>query len=238
MGASRRRIDRHLSRLPAAVPALSPAWHPLLTPAISVLYAATVAGGLLAIDQLAQYLPGPWFEVLDAAVLVFSVLTVSLLLRNAWRRNREGLRKRSLLWLTGAVGSALLAVVAVYGLVQSAEIYSVISGADVHVTRPMIESLPQPPGTKLQDEKPGLADTETISEDVHADSLSTIVPFYEGELPKLGWLEDKTSVTTLIVRFSKGGYLLSVELDPPSSGYTLLIDRQTDVTASPTPSAP
>lgn len=235
MGASRRRIDRHLSRLPAAIPSLAPNQFPLLNPAISLAYAATLAGALLAIDQLAQYMPGPWFEVLDAAVLVFSVLTVSLLLGHAWRRNREGLRNRSLLWLSGAIGAALLAVVAVYGLVQSAEIYSVISGADVHVTRPMIESLPQPPGTIVQDEKPGLADTETISEDIHANSLGTIVPFYERELPKSGWLEDKTSVTTLIVRFSKGGYVLSVELDPPSSGYTLLIDRQTE-TGSPSPS--
>ncbi|HET9848928.1 MAG TPA: hypothetical protein VFR68_10285 [Candidatus Dormibacteraeota bacterium] len=239
MGASRRRIDRRLSRLPAAVPVLASDRHPLLTPAISLAYAGAIAGALLSVDQLAQYLPGPWFEVLDATVLVFSLLTVILLLRHAWRRHREGLDRRGILWLSGATGAVLLAVVAVYALVQSAEIYSVISGADVHLTRPMIDALPQPPGVRVLDEKPGLADTETISEDVHAGNLATIVPFYERELPKQGWVEDKASATTSIVRFSKDDYLLSVELDPPSSGYTLMIDRQPAVvvssSASPTP---
>jgi hypothetical protein len=166
-------------------------------------------------------------------------MTVTLLVGRAWRRNREGLQSRAVLWLSGATGAILLAAVAIYGLIQSAEIYSVISGADVHVTRPMIESLPQPPGIKVLDEKPGLADTETISQDIRASDLSTILPFYERELLKQGWVEDRTSATTSIVRFSKSGYLLSVALDPPSSGYTLLIDRQSDDTgsASPTPAA-
>jgi hypothetical protein len=202
------------------------------------VYAATIAGALLALDQLAQFMPGPWFEVLDGAVLLFSVMTVTLLLRHAWRRHREGLDRRGIGWLSGATGALLLAVVAIYALVQSAQIYSVISGADVHLTRPMIESLPRPPGTTIQDEKPGLAGTETISQDIHADNLGTIVAFYEKELAKQRWVEDKTSATTSIVRFSKDGYLLSVQLDPPSSGYTLLVDRQPVVaagSASPTP---
>ena len=238
MGASRRRIDRRLSRLPAPLPEVAAGRYPLLIAAISTVYAASVAIALLAVDQLALYMPGAWFEVLDGAALLFSLLTVTLLLRHAWRRNREGLRNRGILWLGGATGAALLAAVAIYVLVQSAEIYSVISGADVHLTRPMIESLPQPPGTTLQREKPGLVDTETITEDIHAENLVAIVPFYEKELPKLGWFEDKTSATTLIVRFSKGGYVLSVELDPPSGGYTLVLDGQpaaASASASPTP---
>ena len=238
MGASRRRIDRRLSKLPAPLPEVAADRYPLLVPAISIVYAASLAVALLAVDQLALYMPGAWFEALDGAVLLFALLTVTLLLRHAWRRNREGLRNRGILWLSGAAGAALLAVVAIYVLVQSAEIYSFISGADVHLTRPMIEALPQPPGTTLQREKPGLADTETIAEDIHADNLTAIVPFYEKELPSLGWVEDKTSATTLIVRFSKGGYVLSVELDPPSGGYTLMVDRQPAVasdSASATP---
>ena len=199
------------------------------------MYAVTIAAALLAVDQLAQYMPGAWFEVLDAAVLLFSVMTVTLVVRHAWRRLREGLRNRAILWLSSGTGAVLLAAIAIYALVQSAEIYGVISGADVRVTRPMMDALPQPPGIKVQDEKPGLADTETITEDIHASNLSTILPFYEQELPKEGWMEDRTSATTSIVRFSKEGYLLSVELDPPSSGYTLVLDRLPDVT-SPAPS--
>ncbi len=200
------------------------------------MYAATIAAGLLAVDQLAQYMPGAWFEVLDGAVLLVSVMTVTVVAWHGWRRLREGLRDRGILWLSGATGAVLLAAIAIYGLVQSAEIYSVISGADVRITRPMMDSVPRPPAVKVQDEKPGLADTETISEDVHASNLSAIIPFYERELPKQGWTEDKTSATISIVRFSKGGYLLSVELDPPSSGYTLTIDRVPEgPSASPSP---
>jgi hypothetical protein len=101
----------------------------------------------------------------------------------------------------------------------------VISGADVHLTRPVIESLPRPTGTTLLDESPGLADTESISEDFTAKDLNSIVPFYETELSKDGWAEDKTSATTPIVRFTKGPYVLSVAIDEVSSGYTLTVDR-------------
>jgi hypothetical protein len=40
-----------------------------------------------------------------------------------------------------------------------------------------------------------------------------------------GWIEDKVSATTSIVRFTKGEYVLSVAIDPPSSTYTLTVDR-------------
>jgi hypothetical protein len=123
------------------------------------------------------------------------------------------------------MGAALLAAIAVFGLVENAQIASVISGADVHLTRPVIRSLPRPPGTRLLDEQPGLADTESISEDLTAQDLNSIVPFYEEALVKDGWVEDKTSATTSIVRFAKGAYVLSVAIDPPSSGYTLTVDR-------------
>ena len=225
MGASRRRIDRRLSRSAAPLAAVAGRDHPLLVPALSVVYAAALAAALLAIDQLAEYMPGSWFEVLGGAVLVLCLLTVALLLRAAWRRHRERLDRRGLLWLSGAIGAAVLSVVAVLGLVENAQIASVISGADVRLTKPVMESLPRPAGTTLLDEQPGLADTESISEDFTATDLGSIVPFYEAALGKDGWLEDKTSATTPIVRFTKGPFVLSVAIDDAAGGYTLTVDR-------------
>jgi hypothetical protein len=211
--------------------------HPLLIPAVSIAYAATIAAGVLALDQLAEYMPGGWVDVLGAALLVLCVMTIAVWLRAAWRRRRDGLGRRALLWAGGAIGPALLAVFSILVLVQNAQIASEISGADVHLTRPLIESLARPPGTKLIDERPGLADTESISEDFSAPDLSSIVPFYEAELAKDAWVEDKASATTSIVWFTKGFYLLSVAIDTPSSSYTLTVDRVNPTLAnSPSPS--
>jgi hypothetical protein len=204
---------------------------------VSLAYAATTGAALLAIDQLAHYLPGPWFDVLGATVLLLCLMTVALLLRTAWRRHREGLDRRGVLWVGGAVGAAVPAVVAVFGLIENAQIRSVISGADVHLTRPVIESLPRPPGTRLLDEQPGLADTESISQDFSTQDLKSIVPFYEAALPKEGWVEDKASATTTIVRFSRGAYVLSVAVDPSAAGYTVTLDRvNPNLLQSPSPS--
>ena len=212
--------------------------HPLLIPAVSIAYAATIAAGVLALDQLAEYMPGAWVDVLGAALLVLSVMTIAVWLRAAWRRRRDGLKRRALLWAGSAIGPALLAVFAILVLVQNAQIASEISGADVHLTRPLIESLPRPPGTKLLDERPGLADTESISEDFSAQDLNSIVPFYEADLAKDAWVEDKASATTSIVWFTKGAYLLSVAIDTPSSSYTITVDRvNPSLTNSPSPSA-
>jgi hypothetical protein len=158
-------------------------------------------------------------------VLALSLMTIALLLRAAWRRHREGLDRRGLLWALGGVAPALLAALAIFSLVESARNASVISGADVHLTRPVIESLAQPPGTKLLDEQPGLADTESISEDFSAQDLNSVIPFYEAQLAKAAWVEDAVSATTSIVRFSKGTYVLSVAIDPPSGDYTLTVDH-------------
>jgi hypothetical protein len=116
--------------------------------------------------------------------------------------------------------------VAVYSLVENYQISSVISGADVHLTQPVIEGLPHPPGTTLLDEQPGLADTETISQDFIAQDLNSIVPYYEAALVKDGWVEDKASATPSVVHFTKGEYVLSLATDPPSSSYTLTVDRR------------
>jgi hypothetical protein len=237
MGASRRRIDRRLSGSATPLGPVASNDHPLLIPAASIAYAATIAAAVLAVDQLAEYMPGAWVDLLGAALLLLSVMTIVVWLRAAWRRRRDGLGRRALLWAGGAIGPAVLAVFAVLVLVQNAQIASEISGADVHLTRPLIEALPRPPGTRLLDQRPGLADTESISEDFSAQDLSSIVPFYEAELAKNGWVEDKASATTSIIWFTKGVYLLSVAIDAPSSSYTLTLDRvNPNLLNSPPPS--
>jgi hypothetical protein len=211
--------------------------HPLLVPVVSVAYAVTIGAGLLAIDQLAQYLPGAWLEVLGAAVLLLSVMTIAVLLRAGLRRHREGLKRRALLWAGGAVVPAVLAALAIFSLVESAQNASLISGADTHLTRPLIDSLPRPPGTRLVDEQPGLADTETIYQTFTATDLNSIVPYYEARLAKDGWVEDKASATTPIVRFAKGAFVLALELNQPPGGYTLTVDHvNPNLLQSPSPS--
>jgi hypothetical protein len=146
------------------------------------------------------------------------------------------LRRRALLWTGGAVVPAVLATLAIYSLVESAQTASVISGADTHLTRPLIDSLPRPPGTRLLDERPGLADTETVYQDFTATNLDSIVPFYEAHLSTDGWAEDKASATTSIVRFGKGAYILALEINPPST-YTLTVDHvNPNLLQSPSPS--
>jgi amino acid transporter len=209
----------------------------LLVPVVSVAYAVTIGAALLAIELLTEYAPGAWLEVLGAAVLLLSAMTIAVLLRAALRRHREGLERRALLWAGGAVVPALLAALAIFSLVESAQNASVISGADIHLTRPVIESLPRPPGTKLLDQRPGLADTETIYQSFSAQDLNSIVPYYESHLSKDGWAEDKASATTSIVRFTKGAFVLSIAIDPPSSGYTLAVDHlNPTLVPSPSPS--
>ena len=233
MGASRRRIDRRLSRPVTPLPAipLDRAW---VYPAIGLIYAGAIAVALLSADQLAGYMPGPWFDLLALGVLAFALLTAGILLVNGWRRNREGLRGHALAGVGGALVAGLVAVVAIYGLIQNASVNAVISGADVHLTKPVMDSLPRPPGTKLFDETPGMEGTESISEDISATNLSAVIPYYERELAKRGWVEDKISAGTSIVRFSKGDFVLSVSIDPQSSAYTLTVDR---VATTPPPSA-
>ena len=210
-----------------------------LVPAVSLAYALTIGVALLAVDQLTRYLPGAWLEVLAAALLLLSLMTIPVLLRAALRRRREGLERRARLWAATAIVPLALAALAVYGLVESIQTASVISGADVHLTRPLIESLPRPPGAALIDERPGLADTETIYQGFTASDLNGIVPYYEAHLTTEGWVEDKASATTDIVRFTKGEFVLALEINPPSGGYTLTLDHLNPnlvQAPSPTPS--
>ncbi|HEX3630150.1 MAG TPA: hypothetical protein VHW91_06755 [Candidatus Dormibacteraeota bacterium] len=207
-------------------------------PGVSLLYAGSLSLTLLAADQLADYMPGAWFELLAAGVLGLALLTLGLLLPVGWRRYREGLRGHLVVTIAASVFTALLGLLAIYGLIENASVSAVLSGADTHLTRPVMDSLPRPPGTRLLDETPGLQGTESISEDIAANNLNSIVPFYERELARLGWAEDKTSATTPILRFTRDDFVLSVGIDPPSSGYTLTLDRLSAApSATPAPSA-
>jgi amino acid transporter len=207
-----------------------------LVPAVSLAYALAIGVALLAIDELAGYQLGAWLEVLGAAVLLVSLMTITVLLRVALRRRREGLGRRALLWAGSAIVPAALAALAAFSLVESVQNASVLSGADVHLTRPVIDSLPRPPGVKLIDERPGLADTETIYQNFTAPDLNSIVPYYEAHLAPDGWVEDKASAATDIVRFTKGAFILGVEINPPS-GYILTVDHvNPNLQQSPSPS--
>jgi amino acid transporter len=208
-----------------------------LVPVVSVAYAVTIGAGLVAFQKLAENVPGVWLEVLSGALLVLALMTLAVLVRAALRRRREGLPRRALLWGGSAIVPAALAALALFSLVESVQNASVLSGADVHLTRPVIESLPRPPGTKLIDQRPGLADTETIYQDFSAQDLKSVIPFYEARLAKDGWVEDKASSTTDIVRFGKGTYLLALEINSQSGGYTLTVDHvNPNLLPSPSPS--
>jgi len=199
--------------------------HPLLLPTVSLLYAALAAAALLAIDQLIDFMPGAWFNLLTASLLALSAATVVLLLRTAWRRHREDLDRRAVGWAVSALAAALLGGVAVVELVDSAQLAAQISGADVHLTKPLIESLPRPPGAAVLNERPGLADTESISEEIKTTDLNAVMPFYKVELGKRGWAEDTTLASTTSIRFAKGAFFVSIDLDPDSGSYALTVDH-------------
>ena len=199
--------------------------HPLLRPAVSLVYASLIAAALLAIDRIVRFVPGVWFSLLAGCVVALSVTTVVLLSRAAWSRYREGLDRRALGWVGAALAAALLGGVAGIELADSAQLAAQISGADVRVTKPLIESLPRPPGATILNEQPGFADTESISEEIKAKDLSAVIPFYKAELAKSGWVDDPSSASTTTARFVKGAFIVSIDLDPGSGSYALTVDR-------------
>src|SRR2546422_10249506 len=138
---------------------------------------------------------------------------------------RGGLNRRAVGWAGAALAAALLGGAAGVELVDSAQLAAQISGADVRVTKPMIESLPRPPGATVLNEQPGLADTESISEEIKATDLNAVIPFYKVELGKRGWVADTTSASTTSARFAKGTFIVSIDLDAGSGSYALIVDR-------------
>lgn len=239
MGTRGRRASRSLKQAPVLAGEVGTREPAFLVPATGVLYAAGLGVAAIAIDRLAAQVAGPWFEVLGGAVIVVALATTWLLLRTGWRRYREGLRRRALLWGVSGLATILLGLLAVYALVQSASFASIISGADVHLTRPVLQSLPRPSGAGLISEQPGLADTESISDDFSISDLSRVIPFYESTLPKSGWIEDPSTVDMSVARFSKGAYVISVAPDQVTGAgnFTITVDHvNPNLLGSPSPS--
>jgi hypothetical protein len=227
MGANGRRAGRSLRRPPALAGEVASREPAYLAPATGVFYALACGTIALALDRLLTQVEGPWLEVLGAAVVITSVVSTWLMLRAGWRRHRENLDKRAAFWGAGALLTVLLSLVAIYALVQTASFASVIAGADVHLTRPVLQSLPRPAAAKLLDERPGLAGTESVSDDFSIADLGTVVPYYESSLVRTGWVEDKSTAGTLLVRFSKGQYVVTVAPDQAtgSGDFAITVDR-------------
>jgi succinate dehydrogenase hydrophobic anchor subunit len=239
MGARGRRAGRGLRRAPVLAGEVGIHEPRFLVPATGLFFAAALGVAAIAIDRLASQVAGPWFEVLGAAVVVAALAATWRLLSTGWRRYREGLRRRALLWGVGGIATILLGLLAVYALIQSASFASVISGADVHLTRPVLQSLPRPAGASLISEQPGLADTESISDDFSIRDLSAVIPFYEKTLPKSGWIEDPSTTGGSVARFSKGAYVISVAPDQLTGvgNFTITVDHvNPNLLGSPSPS--
>ncbi len=213
MGAGGRRAGRGLKRAPAGAGEVSSHEPRFLVPALGLFFAATLGAAAIAIDQLVAQVQGPWINVLGAALVCAALVSTWVLVRAGWRRHREGLDRRAAVWLTGAVAMVLVGVIVVYVLVQAASFNAVISGADVHLTQPVLHALPRPPGSTLIDERPGLAGTESITDDFSANDLAKVVPFYATNLAKDGWTEDASTAGTAVVRFSKEPYVVTLALD-------------------------
>ena len=217
MGASSRRARRRLKPAAAALRPLAGPPHPLLAPLRGAAYAALLALLVFAVDQVAvSDSQEPWLQLAGAATVAGCLLTAGFFAWTGWRRHREGVDQRGALWGLGAVGMAVFGLLSLYVLVQVIEVLSLVSGADVHLTRPLIEALPRPPGATLVSEQPGPAQTETIYETFRVKDLAQVPTFYRGALSQRGWTEEAGDTTTgtaglgQTLNFDKGRFVTSV----------------------------
>lgn len=239
MGAHGRRAGRRLRPAPVSAGEVATRERWFTVPSVGVFYAVMLGACVFAIDQLVQQTDGPWFEGLGGALLLASAVTTWRFGRAGWRRHREGLERRALLWGAGALGSVLLGLTAIYVIDQTSSFAAVISGADVRLTRPVLRSLPRPPGATLRAESRGLAGTESISDDFSTGNLAMVIPFYERSLARAGWTEDRATVGTGLVHFVKGSSLVTVAPDQPTGAgdFTITVDRINPDLLSPSASA-
>ena len=212
-------------------------------PLRAAAYAAVLGLLVLAVDQVAVTdTQEPWLQLAGAAIVAGCLLTAGFFAWTAWQRHRDGLEQRVVLWGLGAAGTAALAALSLYVLVQLVDVLSLVSGADVHLTKPQIEV----------NEQPGPAQTETIYETFRVKDLAQVATFYRTALPQRGWTEEAGDPTGAArvgqtLNFDKGRFVTSVsftqvagsgefsisvthlppelQLSPPASG-----------TGSPTPS--
>ncbi len=246
MGAGSRRARRRLNPAAAALRPLPAAPHPLLVPIRGVAYAALLGLLLFAVDQVASTdSQEPWLQLAGSAVVASCLLTAGFFAWTGWQRHREGVDQRGMLWGFGAAATAALGLVSLYVLFQLIDVLSLVNGADVHLTRPLIEALPRPPGASLVNEQPGPAQTETIYQTLRVRDLSQIPAFYRSALPARGWTEEAGDTAAgaaglgQMLNFDKGRFVASVSLIQAKGAgeFTVsLTHLPPEVQASPSPS--
>ena len=214
----------------------------LLTRLRGVVYAVLAALLLVAIEQVRTGAPGPWIEVGASALAALCFLTAGLFIATALRRRRDGLTRRAYGWGVGAAWALLAAALALEVVVQAVQLRSTLSGADVHLTAPMLRALPRPPGATLVDERPGPSGTQSITDDLHVADLAGVPAFYRGTLPGAGWIEDSASTELDLLRFHRGQFEVSVLLDisgaaPPHQpgDYAVTVDEAPPAAGSSSP---
>lgn len=184
-----------------------------MTRLLGVAYAVLAGVLVLAVEQVRSGAEGPWIETGGGAAAALCLLTAGLFIAAALRRRREGLMRRAAGWGIGAAWALFAAALAVEVVVQAVEIRSTLSGADVHLTAPILRSLPRPPGATLVDERPGPSGTQSITDELHVADLAAVPAFYRGALPGGGWIEDSASTDLDLLRFHRGQFDLSILLD-------------------------
>jgi hypothetical protein len=239
MGARGRRTGRRLRQATSLPADLSVTHHRLVVPSLAVAYGLLLAAFGFGLDQLAVIQSeGPWLEVIGAAVLGGSLLTAGIFAATAWRRRREGLRRRAMAWAAAATLSGLVGSLAVLFVVSAIQVSQLLNGADVHLTRPVLESLPRPADATPVAERPGAAGTESAYQDLKTNHLEQVPGFYRSALAEVGWTEESSSVEGLL-RFRQGDFVTTVLLATiggARSGpgqYTVTVDRIPEQRPSP-----
>lgn len=221
MGAGDRRASRRLKAAPPPGPISAP-HHPALLLVTAATYAGLVGALLLAVDQAAAaaYSQAPWLQVAGAALVFGSVLSGVIFAWTAWRRRREGAAERALLWGVAGIGATLLGAMSLYVAALLVNSNSLLYGADIRLTRPVIDGLPRLPGAVLVGEYPGNVLGETINQVFRVSDLSQVAPFYRGALPGAGWKEETATVPSALpgveVDFDKGQFVVSITMDKAS----------------------
>jgi hypothetical protein len=197
-----------------------------------VVYAALASILVLAVEQVRSGAEGPWIEIGSSAAAAIFLLTAGLLIATALRRRREGLSRRAYGWGVGAAWALFAAALAVEVVVQAVQLRATLSGADVHLTAPMLHALPRPPGATLVDERPGPSGTQSITDDLHLADLASAPALYRSALPGAGWIEDSASTDLDLLRFHRGQFDVSILLDvngaaPPHQpgDYAVTVDQ-------------
>ncbi len=214
----------------------------LALPALALGYAGSFGALLFALEQIVvAQAEGPWVELAGAGALGLAALTAGRLAVTAVRRLREGLTRRAAAWGAAAVGAALLGALAAFVLVVAAQVGPIITGADVHLTRPVMRSLPRPPQAVALRELPGPAGTESLSQDFRISDLSGLAPFYREALGQAGWKEDASRGGSSLLRFTRAEFTVTVLVDLPQDGaatgpgeFTVIVDRGASPSLSPT----